>query len=208
MSAKAIRSPVQKRSQEKRRRIFEAGKRLFAERGYAATTAKDIAAEAEVSIGTFYAYVEDKKALFLEVVQWYYKDIMERIMVPDLLVALQEAEGPSFCRMLVQMAVDAHTMSTIFHKDALAMVLTDADMAALVEKEDKKVLTAVTALLEANKERLRVDDLEAAAIVVLCAVEETVHAVLLFNSPVESQRLMKELADMLNRYLFKEDAAT
>lgn len=208
MKEKNVRTPVQKRSREKRRRILDAAKVLFSERGFSGTTAKDIAAKADVSIGTFYAYVEDKKALFMEVVLEYYKEITGQVFSPEFLEKLHRAEGREFCRLLVEMALNAHSMSPLFHRETMAMALTDPDMEALVAKEDAKVVAAVVSLLEANENKLRINDLEAAAVVILGAVEETVHALLLFENPIGRDRLTTELADMLNRYLFKGDNAS
>ncbi len=57
------RVPQQARSRQKRDALLAAAGRLFAERGYEATTADDIAAAADVSIGTFYSYFRNKRQL-------------------------------------------------------------------------------------------------------------------------------------------------
>lgn len=54
--------------QERVRRVREAAWRLFLQRGYAATSVRDIAAEAAVSTGTV-RNVGDKAALFLQVME-------------------------------------------------------------------------------------------------------------------------------------------
>jgi len=59
------RVPQQARSRQKRDALLAAAARLFAERGYEATTADDIAAAAEVSVGTFYSYFRNKRQVFL-----------------------------------------------------------------------------------------------------------------------------------------------
>ncbi|MFN8470892.1 MAG: TetR/AcrR family transcriptional regulator [Anaerolineae bacterium] len=59
------RVPQQARSRQKRDAILEAAGRLFAERGYEATTTDDIAAAAGVSVGTFYGYFHNKRQVFL-----------------------------------------------------------------------------------------------------------------------------------------------
>jgi TetR/AcrR family transcriptional regulator, mexJK operon transcriptional repressor len=59
------RVPQQARSRRKCDAILAATSRLFAERGYDATTADDIAAAAGVSVGTFYAYFRNKRQAFL-----------------------------------------------------------------------------------------------------------------------------------------------
>jgi AcrR family transcriptional regulator len=54
-----------RRRQESRRRLMEAARRLFVERGYHATRPQDIAREAEVGNGTFYLHFNDKRDIFL-----------------------------------------------------------------------------------------------------------------------------------------------
>src|SRR4051794_10328990 len=50
-------------SEERRQQIVEAALRVFADKGYAGATIKDIAAEAGVTSGLLYHYFEDKHAL-------------------------------------------------------------------------------------------------------------------------------------------------
>ncbi|MCU0701893.1 MAG: TetR/AcrR family transcriptional regulator [Myxococcaceae bacterium] len=56
--------PLSRRDPAARRaKVLEAATRLFAERGYEATSVNDVAAEAAVSIGALYKYFPDKPAL-------------------------------------------------------------------------------------------------------------------------------------------------
>lgn len=66
------RTPRQERGQETRKRIMEAGLRLFSQKGYYHINSKDIAREASVSIGSFYAYFKDKKVLFKELLKEFF----------------------------------------------------------------------------------------------------------------------------------------
>src|SRR4051794_36265775 len=70
------RVPQQARSRQKRDAILTAASRLFEERGYEATTTDDIAAAAEVSIGTLYSYFRNKRQVFLTL----FADSFERIL--------------------------------------------------------------------------------------------------------------------------------
>ncbi len=59
------REPQQARSRATRDAIFEAAAQLFEEKGYSGTNTKEIAARAEVGIGTLYFYFTDKRQLLL-----------------------------------------------------------------------------------------------------------------------------------------------
>lgn len=56
--------PLRERQKmERRHRIVEAARALFREKGYEAATTREIAARAEVGIGTLFAYAADKREL-------------------------------------------------------------------------------------------------------------------------------------------------
>ena len=53
---------------EKRRRIGDAARRVFIEKGFDAATTREIALEADVSVGTVFVYARDKRELLLMIV--------------------------------------------------------------------------------------------------------------------------------------------
>ncbi len=57
---------ARKRSEETRERITDAAVSLFARKGYAQTTMREIAKEAQVSVGASYYYFNSKEAIVLE----------------------------------------------------------------------------------------------------------------------------------------------
>jgi TetR/AcrR family transcriptional regulator, mexJK operon transcriptional repressor len=71
--------PQQERAQQKRDALIESGKRLFIEKGYAQTTAKDIATDAKVAIGTFYRYFSDKRQLLRSL----FEEQLEMLIPPE-----------------------------------------------------------------------------------------------------------------------------
>jgi TetR/AcrR family transcriptional regulator, mexJK operon transcriptional repressor len=70
--------PKQERAQRKRKALLESGRILFLSNGYENTTAKDIAAHANVATGTFYRYFSDKRQLLLSLL----RDQIEKITPP------------------------------------------------------------------------------------------------------------------------------
>src|ERR1044072_6877104 len=59
--------PKQARSKQTKEKIIQAAIQLFQDRGYEKTTSNDIAAEAGVSVGSFYVYFTDKLQLLLTI---------------------------------------------------------------------------------------------------------------------------------------------
>lgn len=71
MEISDYRVPKTKVGQKTFDRIIKAGKKLFAESGYMATSINDIIAKAKVAAGTFYIYFDNKLALYLYLVDYY-----------------------------------------------------------------------------------------------------------------------------------------
>ncbi|WP_281862880.1 TetR/AcrR family transcriptional regulator [Planomicrobium okeanokoites] len=62
-------SPKQMRSKLKKEALIQSGRELFVLQGFEKTTAKEIAAHAQVSIGTFYRYFSDKRQLLMSLIE-------------------------------------------------------------------------------------------------------------------------------------------
>ncbi len=76
----ARRTPSQSRSQATVAAILVGTARVLVERGYARTTTNHIAAEAGVSVGSFYEYFPDKDAAIAAVVEAFADQAMRRAM--------------------------------------------------------------------------------------------------------------------------------
>lgn len=77
-----------KKSQETRRRIFEAALALFRKRGFAETTMRDIAREADVALGAAYYYFDSKDAIVMA----FYQRTQDEL-VPLVADALSHTHG-------------------------------------------------------------------------------------------------------------------
>lgn len=69
------RLPKQARSRERFERILDAAAELFAEVGYDAVTADDIAARADTSVGGLYRFFPDKLAIFHALADRYFNQL-------------------------------------------------------------------------------------------------------------------------------------
>src|SRR6266480_4763793 len=72
-------TPKQARSKQTKEKIVQAAIQLFQERGYEKTTSNDIAAEAGVSVGSFYVYFTDKRQLLLTIFDRLADDLYKNI---------------------------------------------------------------------------------------------------------------------------------
>lgn len=197
------RMPQQKRGIETRNRILAAARTLFSRDGYNGTNAKEITAEAGVSVGSFYAYFKDKKELFMELTHGHMKQ--EILAMMDQMQDLpQEKIGKKeTIRHMIQLIADIHNQDPELHREIEAMKYSDPDILAFDEELNDHFNKRFISFLEHFEDRLRVTDLEAAAKIISCSVQETIHSVRLFDSPISEKRSIDALADMIHRYLFK-----
>ncbi|SEN39958.1 DNA-binding transcriptional regulator, AcrR family [Mesobacillus persicus] len=64
---------------EKKKRLFDSGMKLFASKGYHRTSIQEITNEAGVSKGSFYVYFQSKEEFMLTAYQHFYSQMKERI---------------------------------------------------------------------------------------------------------------------------------
>ena len=203
MSGKdTIRTPQQERSRETKRSIINAGLKLFSEKGFYKTNSKEIAREAGVSIGSFYIYFSDKKALFREVLVDYHrmiKNVLETIEIQEF---VQTRNVKAFLHYLINTLIEAHNIYPQFHQEVAVMAQSDPDIAGIIENTKRESIEITKAVLFRWKDVLRIKDIDAAAIVVQTATEELVHTLIFSKSKVSGERIINELTEMLFRYLF------
>ena len=75
------RVPKTKVGQKTFDKIIKAGKKLFAENGFQATSVNDIFAKAKVAAGTFYIYFDNKLSLYLYLVDYYRETIRKASVI-------------------------------------------------------------------------------------------------------------------------------
>ena len=197
------RVPQQKRGIETRNRVLKAARTLFARDGFNGTNAKEIAAEAGVSVGSFYAYFKDKKELFMELTHGQMKQKIMALLDQRQALPLEEIGRKETIRHIIQLIADIHNQDPELHREIESMKYSDPDVLAFDQELNDHFNKRYISYLENFGDRLRVTDLEAAAQIISCAVKESIHSVRLFNSPISEQRLFDALADMIHRYLYK-----
>lgn len=75
-------TPPTPKGRDTRRRLLEAGRELFGERGYARVRIADITAAAGLSQGAFYRYFSDRRELMLELLRELTSEAFDFVRVP------------------------------------------------------------------------------------------------------------------------------
>jgi AcrR family transcriptional regulator len=211
-----VREPVQDRSRDKKHSLTETGKKLFALKGYQGTNTKEIAREAGVSVGTFYAYFTDKGDLFREIVEGYYEEIFRHSREMMAREFRSEGDLDKIIPGLVRTLYEAHAIEPALHRE-ISIILLQGSNHEGPEGPDQKVFTAILRKVEALdgavqawvEELLRHllpdgpdETLAAAACLIFRTTEETVHRLRQFPDSMENpDAVLNQLALMLGAYL-------
>jgi AcrR family transcriptional regulator len=168
---KGIRTFTQPRAAQTYLAILDAAARIFPRLGFEGTQTPDIAKEAGVSTGSVYRYFEDKRQIFLEMVEMELGKIRREVEVR--LAALAQSSAAANPADALASLID--TLFDQIKKDAplarvfTALALTDPDVAALKARTDAEDRDAVARLIEAAIPRATVKDPAATAVIVHAA---------------------------------------
>lgn len=195
-----LRTPRQQRSIQTKERIMKAAFALFAQKGIHGTNSKEIVGKAGVSIGSFYSYFKNKKTLLLEILEDFLDQVylttwkgMEHFTINEL--------GKDDVKFIIENVFKAYDIAPTFLMQTHALRYSDPDINRVFERERNREVTQIRYLLENNKQRMRVSDQEAAAIVIHNAVESVVHTSKFLGPKIDEQRLINELANMIYNLL-------
>lgn len=150
----------ERKKQQTRQAIFEAARRLFAERGFDEVTVAEIANAAEVSEVTVFNYFPSKEDLFYGGMQFFEEELLEAVR--------NRPRGESALKALRRRLLES--VDGLRSKDRVAAILKAAEMVgdspALVAREREIVdrYTRRLAELLAAETKTGPDDVEAMAV--------------------------------------------
>jgi AcrR family transcriptional regulator len=199
----SIRNPVQKRSINTKEKILDAAYQLFCKRGYYQTTTNDIAKEAEVSIGSLYAYFKDKDTIFMEILERYSKDFakIHKDLSEDL--EISRLSWHDWLKLLIDRLIEMHEMTSELNQEINILCYTKPEVKAHVEQQRNASRQLAMNRLLQGREDLRVTDIEAAAIIAYNLITTTVDQVAFQNDLLERERMIAATMDALESYLLK-----
>lgn len=200
MDTDRVRIPKQKRSIEIKNKIKRTAQELFSEKGYYNTSSNDIVKAAGVSIGAFYSYFKDKKALFIEILHDYNQNVVAQVPVRDL----QDTNLRELIEQYILAVFHAHSYSPELHREILALAYGDNEIKGILDYYESAMIEQVAQLLKDNCDLTRITDADHAAFLIFKCVEEVVHGIKIFNYPCDEAAMFRELTDMICSYVLKQ----
>lgn len=133
-----------------RKELLDKSFDLFAEKGYASITMREIAQGLDVSTGTLYHYFPSKQALFEQLVEWLsHKDVLlasEELAGMETLQERIEALG----QLLVREESDTIKQSFILFDFYQHQDREELQNSELLQRVDERYMQAASGLLEIN----------------------------------------------------------
>lgn len=198
---KKIRTPKQDRGIKTKNRILIAAKELFSQHGFHGTNSKEIAKAADVSIGSFYSYFEDKKTCFIEVLKWRRKEVSQLLQqMQDEPLDINDKKG--LMTRIVQSILAAHDISSDFIRQGIALQYTDRDIENYFKEENKLLHLTIMNFIEMFKKDITIKDTKSAAYIMEICIEAFAHSLKIFDHGYEEEPLVREFSTMLYKYLF------
>lgn len=132
---------------ERRQQLFAVALRLFAERGYRATTMEDVADAAGVTKPLLYQHFSSKRGLYLELVDSVVEDLLSAVAE-----ATAAADGP---RQQVELGFAAYFQMVITHEEAFRLLYGrsdagDPELVTALSRVEDAIVEAVDPLIAAG----------------------------------------------------------
>ena len=157
-----VRTQKAVQAERTRKKLLRAARRLFADHGYADTSAEDIAERAGVTRGTLYYHFRDKRELFQSLCEELESECTERITRAVLSAGPVEAQArqatraaldaflePTYSRVVVREGPVAlgwaawHEIMSRFSRQQLRLLMQVAMDQGLIRKHPPEALAAV-----------------------------------------------------------------
>lgn len=201
------RNPVrQARARRTCNALLAAARDVFSESGFDATQTPDIAAAAGVSVGTFYRYFSDKRAIFVEVIgqelSRTYAEVMAKL-TPERLGA-PEAEQRHTIAAALAIVFEHIDENAKLMRVLEEVALRDPVVAKLRREFDDDARARIAELCAAVCATDVVPDPQATACVIHTAVVGSAAAVSGAHGPppVDRDRAISALTDLIYRTCF------
>ncbi len=174
----------------------------MAQNGYHNTSSNEIAKKADVSIGTFYSYFKDKKELYAELVGDIYGYVINETSsamnnIPD------DTDDRELAELAIAMLLKSHYYRKDFQKEIASLSCQSEEFRAIEDQYKSHVPDFFLGMIEKCGVGLRIKDIDLSARIILTTVESVIHETVFNGDGSQDDKVVKELADLVLRYLFE-----
>ena len=197
--------PRQDRSTATRARILEAAREVFAEYGYASGTTNRIAEAARISVGSLYQYFPNKDSILVELVHDHVRTgtAATLAVVP---AAIDPADLPAIVRGVITAMVDVHAGDRRLHQVLFEEAPRPSSLLDELHDLEDRAVGMVSALL--TDVYPDADDVALRARIVVVTIESLVHRFVASDRPLDAERFIDEVTQMILAYLAATFATT
>jgi AcrR family transcriptional regulator len=198
-------TPKQERSKQTREKIIQAAIHLIQNNGYEKTSSNEIAAEAGVSVGSFYTYFADKRQLLLTIFDRLADDLFKNVFDTIGPEHLFDEDVHKNIKYAIANALDNEGKRSGIQRAISEMVVKDKEFAerrkAIMQRSILKLQELISL---AKKAGLTCEIVpETAAFVVHRVVFDLSQDYITNCCDLEKDKAIEALSDMIYRYLFK-----
>ena len=194
-----IRIPVQKRSIEKRKKIIDSALKLFNTKGYFNTSIAEIAKEADLAIGSIYAYFKDKKDLFLELANLYGNTIYNH-SVKELSKIKDTTDLDLMIKTTINIILQSHKIFPEFHKEMMILCSMDNEIKYQVREQQQLLLNKYKE--EFQNFDLNLKNKNEKNFLIYSLIEDTCHEIIYDEkSNLNKDVLLEECAEIIKKLL-------
>jgi AcrR family transcriptional regulator len=203
MERRSPRQPIQARGIMTRKKIMNAGRKIFILHGFHNVLADDIAREAGVSVGSFYGYFKDKRSLLQAILEQSSNEMLENAQKQlSPLLDHDPANTKTIIANTLVMLMDLHQATYPMYQEAQQIAIFDKEMRSYILKSEKSTLDIFETMLFRLNPHLDKQTLHAAAHIVFHASEGIVHGMVI-NPDAETSKkdIIKEGVKLFLGYL-------
>ncbi|WP_100486636.1 TetR/AcrR family transcriptional regulator [Sporolactobacillus pectinivorans] len=199
--ARPIRRPRQSRGIASRSKIVDAALELFKEKGYYGTNTEDIAKAADVSIGCLYSYFKDRDDLFHEVLNQRQQIFLQLLPSEPVTIKSEEDIREWLKKQIIRVAEFQRSSRRIYTDIRSLSYSSPAISHILTEQRNRRLHTAME-FFNTHKQILKVEDIEAAAILFCNLISVTTEQIAFRENDISEDRILQAGVDALMAYLF------
>lgn len=182
------------------KKLYNAGLKVFQEKGYHNTDIRTVCKEAGVSLGSFYNYYKDKKSLYLIIFEDEYRRLTKQLIKSIKLILENDNDAKTNTKSIVQKHFENHEKTLLFYVETNVLKLQDDDILSLKSKLETE---AIDTIKEVLKDLLSKEiDLKYGFPIIFGLVENSLRYILDKPKDVQEKTVI-EISKIIFNYLFQ-----